>query len=227
MSNKTIILTHCGKLGDMLYCLPIASQLAKTRGCKIHMVLPGCFPPFRYVEALLMQQPFIEKVTFVDHACNWSGHAGQPYKFDPATFGIHGEYYNLGFRAYPDKFVTAFVAEEHKLDWDRDFTLNLEPNPFMDNGKVYRSEQPEVGVAAPHAEIFPIPCDLLWLGRVLAGAKERHLWYSGPAAMMFLARMPFHLHYVLGHPPRYIYLPQNEFGGGLITPVLNKAPDRR
>lgn len=227
MPEKTIILTHCGKLGDMLYCLPIASWLMKTRGVKTHMVLPKCFPPFRYVEALLRQQECISDVSFVDHECNWSGHAGQPYKFDPAKFGIQGEYYNLGFRGYPNKFVTPFVAEEHGFDYDRDFTLNLEPNPFMDNGNVFRSEQPEVGHAAPHAEIYPIPCDLLWLGRALAGAKERHLWYSGPAAMMFLARVPFHLHYVQGHPPRYIYLPNNEFGGALITNVFNAAPDRK
>jgi hypothetical protein len=223
---KRIALTHCGKLGDMLYCLPIASWLARQKDCKIEMVLPRCFPPFRHVEALLMEQPFIAKVTFVDHQCNWHGHAGQPYKFNPAQYGVTGEYYNLGFRAYPDKFVTAFVAEEHGFGWDKDFTLSLGKWVTFYEPDVLRSEQPEVGVAVPHAKIYPIPIDILELGRMLHDAKEAHLWYSGPAALMFLARLPFYLHYVAGHPPRSIYLPPDQFGGSLIKPVFSNAPSR-
>jgi len=201
-------------MGDFLYCLPIASHLAKTRGVKIHFVLPECFPPFRYITPLIEMQPFTEKVTLVNHQCNWSGHAGQPYKFNPATHGIPGPFYNLGFRGYPNKFVTDYVAEEYGLGVDNDFTLNL--GEFTPNGGILRSEQPEVALAVPEAEQIPIPADLLTVGRLLAGAKERHLWYSGPAAMMFLARIAFDLHFVEGHPPRRIYLPPDRFGGALI-----------
>jgi hypothetical protein len=231
MNEPTIILTHCGKLGDLLYCLPIASWMHKTRGVKIHWVLPECFPPFRYVRNLLMRQAATADVTLVGHQCGWSGHGGEPYKFDPADFGtpenpLTGEYYNLGFRSYPQGFVTEFYAQEHGFGWDRDFTIEfdrLPPAPDL----VLRSEQPQVKFMAPaHAIQYPMPIDWLLALQLLAMAGERHLWYSGPASLCYLARLPFHLHYMDGHPSRTTYHPEEFFGGKLITMVYNPTGRR-
>jgi len=217
--SKPITLTHCGKLGDFLYCLPIASWIYKTTGRKIHWVLPHTFEPFNHIDPLLASLPFTEQLTLVNHPIYLHGHGGQPYKFNPADYGVQvDEYYNLGFRGYPDKFVTAYCAEEYGFGWDRDYTLefgDVEPSD-----KAIRTEQWEVAEKAPHAEPYTIPMDLYALGRLLKAAKERWTWYSGPAALMFLARMPFNLVYEPAHPPRRIYLPEEYFGGKLITPVL-------
>lgn len=208
--TSSIILTHCGKLGDFLYCLPVASWLAKTRGVKIHFVLPRCFPPFHHITPLLHSIPFTEQVSLVSHPIRDFQCGGQPYRFDPAQYGIEGEYFNLGIRSYPNKFMPAFVAEEHGFDWDRDFKLNF--GPVEPSGKILCSEQPEVHEAVPHAEGYHIPIDLLELGRQLAAAKERHLWFSGPACLMHLARIPFHLHWTRGHPiDQHVVLEGAEF----------------
>lgn len=216
-----IILTHCGKLGDFLYSLPIASWLWKTRGQKIHWVLPWGFAPFNDLYRLLYNLPFTERLTLVAHPIYLHGHGGQPYKFNPATYGVpEGEYYNIGFRGYPDKFITAYYAEEHGFDWDRDFVLDF--GEVAPTERILRTEQWELAEILPHAETWQVPMCLYELGQMLKAAKERHTWYSGPAAMMFLARMPFYLHYEPAHPPRRLFLPEEYFGGKLITPVLYK-----
>lgn len=213
-----IVLTHCGKLGDFLYCLPIASWIWKTTGRPTHWVLPHTFAPFNHIDRLLAALPFTSQATYVNHAIHFA-HGGQPYRFNPNDYGVPvGQYFNLGFRGYPDKFVTAYCAEEHGFGWDREFTLEF--GDVVPSGKAIRTEQPEVAEAAPHAETFPVPMDLLELGKLFKAANERHTWYSGPAAMLYLARLPFFLHYETGHPSRRLYLPEDAFGGALITPVL-------
>jgi len=215
--KTTIVLTHCGKLGDFLYCLPIASWLAKERGVTIHWALASVFLPFHYIEALLRQMPFTEAVTLTDNPIRDFEAGGQPYRFNPADYGIEGEYYNLGIRHYPDTFMTAYSAGEHGLGWDADFTLDLgEVEP---TDKILRGEQVEIAGMVPESESYPIPIDLLELGRMLKAAKERHLWYSGPATMLYMARISFKLYWEKGHPSRSLYLNENYFGGSLITPV--------
>ena len=215
--ENSIILTNCGKLGDFLYCLPIASWIYKTKGKKIHWVLPQAFEPFNHIDKLLRSLPFTEKITHVNHPI-YFGHGGQPYKFDPMLYGIKSdEYYNLGFRSYPDKFITKFYAEEYGLGWDKDFVIDF--GPVNASQKILRSEQFEVAERCPHAEVWSIPMDIYELGQTLTAAKERHLWHSGPATMMYIARIPFYLYYDRGHP-RHLYLPDEYFGGSLITPVL-------
>lgn len=217
-TDPPIALTHCGKLGDFLYCLPIASWLWQARGRKIHWVLANTFGPFNHIDRLLASLPFTERASYVPHRIR-QGHGGQPYRFDPADYGVAvEEYYNLGFRAFPNKFVTEFCAEEHGFGWDRDYTLDF--GPVEPSGKILRSEQWELAEVVPQAETWPRPMDLYELGRMLKAAQERWTWYSGPAALMFLARMPFHLVHEKGHPPRRLYLPEEYFGGKLITPVL-------
>lgn len=236
MEKPPVIFTHAGKLGDMLYCLPIAHAWWKQTGRKVHWVLPRCFPPFRYVDALLLMQEATAGVTFVDHPCEWSGHGGQPYRFDPvahlqkvgwdlgysprprrASSNPHdNDVFNLGFRGYPDKFVTAFQAEEHGLPWDKDFVLAT-GGPVEPSEERLRGEQRELAEMAPHTTQWPMDSDLLELVRRLKAAREVHTWYSGGAALCFMARIPFTLHREPGHPDRRLYLPADLFGGAGIT----------
>ena len=123
--SKPLILTHCGKLGDLIYAWPIAAWVQRTTGRKIHWVLPRRFVPFQRVESLLLRQKFSERVTLVDFPVRCQGCGGQPYHFNPADYGVAGDYLNLGFRWWPNKFVTAFQAQEHGLGWDADWVLDV------------------------------------------------------------------------------------------------------
>lgn len=215
--TSSIILTHCGKMGDFIYCLPIASWLAKERGVTIKWALAEAFPAFHYIERLLKQMPFTESVTLTPNPIRDFEAGGQPYRFNPADYGMKGEYYNLGIRHYPDTFMTAYCAGEHGLGWDADFTLDLGEVESTD--KILRGEQVEIAGMVPESESYPIPMDLLEMARMLKAAKERHLWYSGPATILYMARIPFYLYWEKGHPSRHLYLNENYFGGSLITPV--------
>lgn len=127
-----ILICNSGKMGDFFYCLPVASWLARERDCKIHFVLPDNFHPFRYIAPLLLLQPFVSQVSVVPFEVkNWDC-GGQPHSWDPRPFVLgceDAEYYALGFRSYPNKYVSAFFAEEWGFDYDRGFRLRLYDPP--------------------------------------------------------------------------------------------------
>lgn len=212
---STLTLTHCGKLGDFLYCLPIASWLARERGVTIRWALAERFHPFYHIGPLLRTLPFTEDVTLTMNPIRDFEAGGQPYRFDPNEYGVSGPYLNLGIRSYPDTFMTAYCAGEHGVGWDEDFTLEL--GDVEPTDKILRGEQVEIAKMVPESEEYPIYIDLLKLARMLKAAKERHLWYSGPATLMYLARVPFNLWWERGHPARELYLNPRHFGGALIT----------
>jgi hypothetical protein len=230
---NTIILTHTGKLGDMLYSLMIGSWLWKNYNRKIHWVLPRSFGPFRFIENLLMLQSQTEKVTLVDHKIENFSCGGQPYKFDPMIYGIEGEYFNLGFRGYPDQFIPAFYAKEYGLGIDPDFVLKISDSGTIGDGKpipegihpltntsgavwfvgapnhqrVLRSSELAMQMLMPDVEPLPTSIDLLELVRLVAGAKEFHSWYCGIAVLCWLANLPAHVYRVRGHADTRMYFP--------------------
>lgn len=226
---KEITLTNTGKLGDFLYCLPVASWLARERGCKIHWVLPSCFGPFNYVQDLLMLQPFTSRVSLVSFKVKNYDCGGQPYRFDPTDYvTVHGPFYNLGFRGSPDKFVSAFYAEEHGFGYDRDFRLEIhgrgcaenqlyddyglgaeEPSPtyhrFYESGEVLRTREGAMSKLAPRASVLPPAEDLLALTYRLACAKEVHTWYCGIAVLCWFAGIRATVYRAPGHAPVDLY----------------------
>ena len=205
-----MILTHCGKLGDFLYCLPIAEWLFRERGEKTHWVLPRAFEPFNYIEALLMLQPHCEKVTLVDHALVNFEAGGQPYRFNPADYGVEGEYRNLGFRSYPNEYISAFYAKEHGLGY-RGFTLKIwEDEPWPKTKECLRSGEESMDKLAPFAEKLPDTVDLLGLIRRIASADEFHTWYCGLAVLAWFAGVPQHIYRVRGHAAKHLYFPTSQ-----------------
>ena len=216
--SQDVILTHCGKLGDFLYSLQIASWFHRTTGRKVHWVLPTCFNPFNYLTPLLMLQPFTSRVTMTDrHRVQDYGCGGQPYRFDPRNWLNLSAYerantpvYNLGFRGYPDKYVAAYYAEEYGLGYDPNFRLTLwEPPPadhpydaFVAGRKtdeVLRSTEGAMAKLVPHATPMGTHEDLLALARRMYAAKEVHTWFCGLAILCYLANIPVIVHRVPGH----------------------------
>jgi len=227
---KECIITNCGKLGDFLLALPVASWLARERDCKIHFVLPECFPPFRNITKLLMLQPFTSRVTLVPFPVDHWDCGGQPYKFDPWEYLKKGKYinvdevaetlvYNIGFRHYPNKYIPEFYAEEYGLGYDKDFTLRIwneytEDNstPFPTN-EILRTSEWGMPKAVPHAKPMPTDNDLLDLARQLSAAKEVHTWMTGVSILAWLARIPHTVHRVPGHAFWPLYYPPNDLRG--------------
>jgi hypothetical protein len=198
-------MTHCGKLGDFMYALPVAAWHYRKHGRKIHWVLPRCFPPFRQIESLLMLQEFSAAVTLVDFPVRDYGCGGQPYRFDPARYGVEGDYVNLGCRGFNDKFITAYMAEEYDFGWDPDWVLNLGNSKEFPRGEpALYTEQPGFPSDGPRIDFSK---DILYTARWMAASKERHCAFSGLAALLYFARVPFFLYRHRRNPPTLNYFP--------------------
>jgi hypothetical protein len=74
-----------------------------------------------------MMQPFTENLIKIPYNITDYSRGGQPYKFNPADFGVKGEYLNLGYRDYPrENWIPYYVAEEYGLGVDLDYIINVE-----------------------------------------------------------------------------------------------------
>ncbi|RPH93585.1 hypothetical protein EHM69_09900 [candidate division KSB1 bacterium] len=185
-----IVLTHTGKLGDFFLAMPVASWLYKKTGEKIHWVLSSEFKPFTTIEPLLFLQEMTGKVTLVPHHIRNYKCGGQPYRFDPAKYGVEDKpYYNIGFRHLPDKYVPDFYAEEIGAGVDDDFVLNAGPARkdfsdkivFVDDGRQLRNY---IDPAAVELTIDqPLEVNLA----LALGAREVHCGDSGFAVAADLA----------------------------------------
>ena len=207
--SEPIIVTHTGKLGDFIYCLPVASWLAHKYNRGIHFVLPDSFHPFRYITPLLELQPFTEAVTLVPFRIANFDCGGQPYKFDPGEFGILGSYFNFGFRHYPNKYLSAFYSEEYGVSYIDDFVLHY-GDPPEPSGEILKSSEGAMLGFAKHATPLPSVMDLLDLVRRLAAAKEVHSWYCGIAVLCYFARIPFHCYREKGHAAKEFFFPNDD-----------------
>lgn len=222
--NRPVVMTHCGQLGDFIYAWPAAAWYHKMTGRKIHWVLPRPFGPFRAIESLLMRQVFSAGLTLVDYQVEKYGPGGQPYKFNPWTYlddshrTTNDEYFNLGLRGPPDKFVPAFIGEEHGFGWDPEWVLNIDdldgqgqPRMNTDTQSLRRSWCQDL--FTEHAN-FPkgvaridMSQDVLYNVRLMAASDRRHCWHSAMAVILYFARMPFNLYRDPGHPPSQLYFP--------------------
>lgn len=116
-----MIFSNVSRLGDFLLVLPVASWYYKKYGEKIHWVLSDNFPLYKKIEELVLMQEFSEKVSYV----NVGTDAHLDWKFDPAKFGIQGEYRNFGFWSTVDRYFPEYYAERYGYEVDNDFIINL------------------------------------------------------------------------------------------------------
>jgi len=213
----SVILTHTGKLGDFAYALQIGSWIFRSHGNRIHWVLTKRFLPFTKIESLLCAQEMTERVTLVDFPVDHWRRGGQPYKFNPAWFGIEGKYYNLGFRNFPqrkwgiirqdlpDKYVSEYMAEEHGLGVDYGFKPNL--GHVDQHGLRVCTEQLVGYLDYP---TYDSNASVLSNLQFMAGASERHCFYSGMASLLYVCGLPIVLYRTWKNPPTNTYFPNKQ-----------------
>ena len=197
-----IAVTHPGKIGDFGLCLPICSWLHKTYNEKIIFIIPRGFPFMHSAESLIRLQPFTEDIIYCDFKVANYDLGGQPYKFNPHDYVKDlniTRYYNFGFRATPDKFVTEYCAEEYDLGIDHDYVLNLDLQFNYDRTDFMCSEL--LTEYYPNYKQLDFTTDFLTNLRNLANAKERHVHFSSLAVFLSLAKIPFYLYTIQKFQP--------------------------
>lgn len=121
-----MVFTHSGRMGDFFATLPIYSSWYKTTGQKIQLVFPKNFPFVESTREFLMRFDFIETVITSSFEVWHFDCGGVPYIWNPNDHGVGcKKWYNLGFRHAPNKFVANFCAEEHGLEVDDDFYIDI------------------------------------------------------------------------------------------------------
>lgn len=207
--HGVIAVTHCGKLGDFIASLPVASWLYKTRGKKIHFVLARSFRPFTQIRSLLLLQEMTAEVTLAEFPVRDWECGGTPYRFDPNRFYVPvREYYNFGFRHHPRKFVPEYVAEEHGLGWDEEFRLTL--GDYSRTDEILCSDG-YVQTETPQATPIDLGAPLLDNAQRMAGARESHVSQSGL----------FHILDWAGIRPTRVYVYPHSVNLHLFTRNLN------
>ena len=172
-------------MGDFLHVWAVASWYYKTRGEKIHWVLPeatGINCPsnevahYKKLESLLRYQDFTSDVSFVDTP--WS-----PF-WNPADFGISGEYYNFGVWGRPTTYFSQFYADRYDLDYDKQYVIKyrdvdvphydnvwIETAPWRDNIGSLQKIIPPGSVELSHSDDVERNINL--------AVKAKNVWTNG------------------------------------------------
>lgn len=201
-----MIFTHTGKLGDFIFSLPVANWYYKISGEKIHYVISEDVAFFKdVIPEFCKYVNCVDRVSVVPHRVIHYDCGGQPYRFNPADFGIKGKYFNLGYRHFPYKYCAPFMADEHGFDVDYDNLFNIEPDLTLKDIKVYTNERNYIAPLVnkdEYAELsFKDPLHVN-VAKIL-GAKEVRTFHSGFAALCDLL-VPEKL-YVYASPSISIY----------------------
>lgn len=185
-----MIFTHTGKMGDMFQCLPILSWWYKTYGEKPIYAL-GMFPYAKQSEELLRMQECIGDVIYVDYKPQHLGLGGQPYKFDLKQYlNTNDNYYNLGFRCFPNKYYGDFIAEEYNLGYDYDFKLNVGDKRNKYRGKTVVMDKYETNILKNKGikgEYLPQNNSLLKNLQLAMGASNVKSFSTASALLLLLA----------------------------------------
>jgi hypothetical protein len=185
-----MIFTNVSRLGDFLLLWPVASWYYKETGDRIHWVLSDNFPLYHKIEKIIMLQDMTEKVSYVNVGTN----AGDinDWKFNPADFGINGDYYNFGFFSHPSEYMPNFYAKRYDFGVDYEFIINLgdendyknknEYNVWIDSSP-YREEKGKLKKYVP-SESIELKSDFLSDAKLSKYASNVYCTMGGFTVLM-------------------------------------------
>jgi len=158
-----------------------------------------------------MLQEFSHGLTFVDFPVKTYGCGGQPYHFNPCDYGVPGTYHNLGFQWWSKgEFVTEYQAKEHNFGWDEDYVLNTGIDPAVYDGDDKKEEivgTEQSWLRLGQEQRLDLSKDVLFNVQRMAFAGKRYCLFSGMAAILYFARMPFYLFREPWQPSLDAYFP--------------------
>ena len=127
-------------MGDFLLLWPVASWYYKNKGQKIHFVITKNYFMHEKMVPLLEYQPFTEKVTLVDIPPDI-------HVFNPANYGVTGEYMNFGFYAhahnYKGKWTPFYYADLYQLGVDMDYRVSYPKEDVSKHERVWVETTPD------------------------------------------------------------------------------------
>lgn len=154
-----MVFTHSGRLGDFFATLPIYSAWYKKYNEAVTIVVPHNFPFPNETKEFISQFKFIKDFIVSEFSVWHFDCGGVPYQFNPNDYGIVCEkWFNIGYRTSPNKYVASFCAEEYELEWDSDFTIDV--NFDIDLHEKYKNT---IGFAdaSSHRDDFGILNDII------------------------------------------------------------------
>lgn len=193
-----MIFTNISYIGDFFLLWPVASWYYKETGDKIHWVVTKNYYMYPLVEEVLRYQDFTKDVSLVDVGTNaWDENQ---WKFNPATFGIEGQYMNFGFNNnLGEMYMPDFYASLYNLKQDSDYCIKLIDFPDRTPHEkvtmyikhqagrwpIWRNLMPEDVVELDYInDSFAVN---LWYS---AKAQERYFGCSSSAVLMDLINLP-------------------------------------
>lgn len=213
-----MIFTNVSWIGDFILLWPVASSYHKKFGEKIHFVVSKNYYMYQIVDSFLRNQPFTKDISYV----NVGSDAWNPanVNFNPAEFGIDGDYLNFGFwRQIKDNdYLPKYYAERYGLDVDYDYVPTLIEFDSVPIKKV------TMEVAHQKDGYWPIwkkmmPDDVVELLSLdepfeknvwySVKAEERHFGATSSAVLMDLFNLPTHIYGFPGLTPNLYY--RNKF----------------
>src|SRR5438128_308991 len=119
-----MIFTNISWIGDFFLLWPVASWYYKNTGDKIHWVVTKNYYMYSIIEEVLRYQDFTKDVSLIDIGSDaWNEHL---WRFNPAKFGIEGEYMNFGFtQEMHGKYIPDFYASLYGLKSDNNYCIKL------------------------------------------------------------------------------------------------------
>lgn len=105
----TIAISHPGKIGDLLYCLPTVRHIAKITGCKPDFWTSKLCEP---AVSLLKAQSYINDVFVAEkYVPQHDGCGIQPWQLQPEK--SYDKVYHMGFREYPQGRLVDYYPSIH------------------------------------------------------------------------------------------------------------------
>jgi hypothetical protein len=106
-----IAVAHPGKIGDLLYAIPVVESLCKKHNCSTDFYTSEYCRP---VIPLLEYQPYIEKVVIPeDYVLTGYGQGVQPWKM-PVN-GTHDHVYQMGVSGWPEVGMIEHYARKFEI----------------------------------------------------------------------------------------------------------------
>jgi len=155
MSVDKIAITHPGKYGDMLYCLPAAKALCEINGCKAD------FYTSQYcsgLKNLFEYQPYIDSFQVSpEHRIQNMGAGVQPWMV-PVPSGYKNTYH-LGFRQPPGNPLPDYMCDLYSLPHSQ-ITLDVPDFPTLDEPYIVINPRGDVDFLPHYKDFFsrcPVP----------------------------------------------------------------------